>query len=100
QRVSAGDVLLEVETDKATIEVEAPADGTLAIVAPEGAIVPVDGLLAELRQDGAAAPPANGHPRRQAPFASPAARRLAREHGVDLASVRGSGPGGRIVARD
>ena len=94
QRVSQGEVLVEVETDKATIEVEAPAAGTLTIVAPVGAIVPVDGLLAELRED------AQTMSDTRTSFASPAARRLAREHGIDLATVSGSGPGGRIVARD
>jgi pyruvate dehydrogenase E2 component (dihydrolipoamide acetyltransferase) len=118
--VSRGEVLVEVETDKATVEIEAPADGVLRIVAAEGAIVPVEGLLAELEPagHGAAATaaasvaartlappaPANGSPpaapRREGPIASPAARRLAREHGVDLAALRGTGPGGRIVARD
>jgi pyruvate dehydrogenase E2 component (dihydrolipoamide acetyltransferase) len=114
--VSRGDVLVEVETDKATVEIEAPADGVLRIVAAEGAIVPVEGVLAELEPAGptAAAPvaaptatapaPANGFPtaapRRAGPIASPAARRLARERGIDLGAVRGTGPGGRIVARD
>jgi pyruvate dehydrogenase E2 component (dihydrolipoamide acetyltransferase) len=123
QRVSQGEVLVEVETDKATIEVEAPAAGTLAIVAPVGSIVPVDGLLAELREDAqtvsdTAQPVSSGEAvsdtarpasrpetaravaDTRTPFASPAARRLAREHGIDLATVPGSGPGGRIVARD
>ena len=123
--VAAGQLVVEVETDKATVEIEAPEDGLLRIVAQEGAIVAVDGVLAELeptapsprsrrrtaagrhrRQTSAAAvapPPAAERRRRAAeagPFASPAARRLARERGVELASVQGSGPGGRIVARD
>ena len=52
--VRAGQLLVEVETDKATVEIEAPADGVLRIVAAEGAIVPVEGVLAEL-DDGDAA---------------------------------------------
>ena len=121
--VRAGQLLVEVETDKATVEIEAPAAGVLRIVAAEGAIVPVEGVLAELddgdRPTAAAArtvtdpePPlpapsdANngasvaGGPARAGLIASPAARRLARERGVDIATVAGTGPGGRIVARD
>jgi pyruvate dehydrogenase E2 component (dihydrolipoamide acetyltransferase) len=119
--VSAGQVLVEVETDKATVEIEAPSDGLLHIVAAEGDIVAVEGVLAEVEPVGApasagAASPAPARPalvavpapapavptasRRLGPIASPAARRLAREHGVDVGSLRGSGPGGRIVARD
>ena len=125
--VAAGQLVVEVETDKATVEVEAPAAGLVRIVAREGAVVAVDGVLAELEpaaaavtapastdDDGAAR--ATGSVDRPAPFpsavaltarpphpgpiASPAARRLARDAGVELASLRGSGPGGRIVARD
>jgi pyruvate dehydrogenase E2 component (dihydrolipoamide acetyltransferase) len=119
--VSAGQVLVEVETDKATVEIEAPSDGLLHIVAAEGDIVAVEGVLAEVEPVGAPASagaashaparpalvavpaPAPAVPtasRRLGPIASPAARRLAREHGVDVGSLRGSGPGGRIVARD
>ncbi len=125
EAVSAGQPIVEVETDKATIEIEAPADGVVRIVAAEGEIVVIDGVLAELEPLGVAAAPAlreasteepGGAPapdvtsaptrrspaaqRRNGPIASPAARRLAREQAVDLGGVRGSGPGGRIVARD
>jgi len=120
--VRAGQLVVEVETDKATVEIEAQAAGVLRIVAREGAIVAVDGVLAELeaalpsaasqeRADGAGtAPVPVAHaaesavlaPRagRSGPVASPAARRVARERGIELAAVRGSGPGGRIVTRD
>jgi pyruvate dehydrogenase E2 component (dihydrolipoamide acetyltransferase) len=110
--VAAGQVLVEIETDKATVEIEAPAAGCLRIVAGEGAIVPVEGTLAEVEEaKPAAAPepiPADDGARpatldaapRPGQIASPAARRLARERGVELASLHGSGPGGRIVARD
>lgn len=123
--VSAGQTVVEVETDKATIEIEAPADGLLFIVAAEGAIVPVEGVLArveqaagsvaapaaaapaaaddappvDLRPEPVAAAPATARARAH-PIASPAARRLAAERGIDLVALRGSGPGGRIVARD
>jgi pyruvate dehydrogenase E2 component (dihydrolipoamide acetyltransferase) len=123
--VAAGQLLVEIETDKATVELEAPAAGRLRIVAGEGAIVPVEGTLAEVEdavpaapeppaadgdRDGPIAASAAGAPSarpahadarpRQGRVASPAARRLARERGVALASIHGSGPGGRVVARD
>ena len=100
-RVAQGDIVVEVETDKATVEVESPADGTIAIVASEGTVVPVDGVLGEVRPGQP--PPVAGdddNGTRRRPIASPAARRLAAEHGVELAAIAGSGPGGRIVARD
>jgi pyruvate dehydrogenase E2 component (dihydrolipoamide acetyltransferase) len=161
--VKPGDVIAEIETDKATMEVEAVDEGVLAkIVVPEGtADVPVNQLIAVLAGEGedakaaassaaaaagkgaspqqrapdqsggetgakpAAAAPApqasspapaapapaggggkeraaeaprrNGHAR---VFASPLARRLAKEAGIDVARVQGSGPHGRVVARD
>jgi len=124
--VSTGQPVVEIETDKATIEIEAPVDGVVRIIAAEGDIVVVDGILAELQPADAttATAPAEApavlpaplpldaesiasrdpstatSPRRSGPIASPAARRLAREQAVDLQRVRGSGPGGRIVARD
>jgi len=128
--VSAGQSIVEVETDKATIEIEAPVDGLLRIVAAEGAIVAVEGVLAELEPAAAGSTAAdagaNGvalpaehaptpaaspvtavpgvgagvQPGRTGQIASPAARRLAREQGVDLTALHGTGPGGRIVARD
>jgi pyruvate dehydrogenase E1 component alpha subunit len=72
ERVAQGDVIVEVETDKATVEVESPADGTIAILASEGAIVPVDGVLGEVRE-GDRAP-------------SPAGRVSAPDHAADRAS--------------
>jgi len=120
--VAAGQIVVEVETDKATVEIEAPEAGLLRIVAAEGAVVAVDGVLAEVESgDGvpvsrpgvtaetaAAEPPTvavapvavAAGPRRTGPIASPAARRLAREQRVELSTVQGTGPGGRIVARD
>ena len=127
-RVSKGEPLLEIETDKAVVEVEAPADGVLAgIKASEGAEIPVGQTIAWIVAPGeqppsdeassTAAPPARGvsHARSEppqlaapAPGAAPAssakispkARRLAKELGVDIAVVHGSGPGGEILASD
>src|SRR5947207_7159411 len=154
--VKAGDIIAEIETDKATMEVEAADEGVLAkIVVPEGtADVPVNQLIAVLAGEGedvkaaaaagqtagaatspapAAKPPAAaevpvqpspqpaptptqaaGAPQvvpRGAPgeggrmdggriFSSPLARRLAREGGIDIGRVQGTGPHGRVVARD
>ena len=173
ETVKPGDVIAEIETDKATMEVEAVDEGVLAkIVVPEGtADVPVNQLIAVLagegedakaaassagsapapkpaeapkaaagstspqrgevaaqraagegaqqskapatgapspqpspqrgegadRARGEAAPATNGHGRT---FSSPLARRLAKEAGIDIARIAGSGPHGRVVARD
>jgi pyruvate dehydrogenase E2 component (dihydrolipoamide acetyltransferase) len=153
--VKSGDVIAEIETDKATMEVEAVDEGTLAkIMVPEGtADVPVKRVIAVLAGagedvtapaagagQGTAAPAAKSQaalpkpevpapakteapkaaatPSAQAPavalqaapalqardgnraFASPLARRLAKEAGIDVSRIDGSGPHGRIVARD
>ncbi|MDE2935878.1 MAG: dihydrolipoamide acetyltransferase family protein [Chloroflexota bacterium] len=124
--VAKGDVVLEFETDKINAEVEAPADGILAgITAGAGEAVKVQGVCAWVLADGesvpdgqpgaaAVAPPpepeAPPEPQIAAPaapprpggrvFASPLARRLAREASLELAEIRGSGPSGRIVADD
>jgi pyruvate dehydrogenase E2 component (dihydrolipoamide acetyltransferase) len=149
ETVKPGDVIAEIETDKATMEVEAVDEGVLAkIVVPEGtADVPVNQLIAVLAGEGedakaaassagsapapkpaeapkaapaaapaasakaeapapkpaapapapAAAPATNGHAR---VFSSPLARRLAKEAGIDLSRVAGTGPHGRVIARD
>jgi pyruvate dehydrogenase E2 component (dihydrolipoamide acetyltransferase) len=151
-KVKSGDVIAEIETDKATMEVEAVDEGTIAkILVPEGTQdVAVNDIIAIMAGDGedvkaagagaaapskaaaapapapAAAPPpaaapapkaaapataapapvpqaaapapqTNGHARI---FSSPLARRLAREAGIELGRINGSGPHGRIVARD
>ena len=152
--VKTGDVIAEIETDKATMEYEAVEDGVMAkIVVPEGTSdVPVNQLIAVLAQEGedvkaaaaaagkgapppkppatapapstatAAAPQArppappppvasaprlastadpvraNGHGNRI--FSSPLARRLAKEAGIALDRIQGSGPHGRVIARD
>jgi len=117
--VVKGEPLLEVETDKVTVEIEAPADGTLAgVCVPEGDEVPVGSVialvLAEGEQLAAALEPvaaeASGAgfrvaesaapPTRRPRLASPKARRLAQTRGVELDTVAGSGPGGAVVAAD
>jgi pyruvate dehydrogenase E2 component (dihydrolipoamide acetyltransferase) len=118
--VAKGEPLLEIETDKVTVELESPADGVLAgIRAVEGADVPVGETIAFVLAAGesllepaaavaaaavaavapaAAAPAPAGRARR--PLASPKARRLAAERGLDLGALMGSGPGGAVVASD
>jgi pyruvate dehydrogenase E2 component (dihydrolipoamide acetyltransferase) len=120
--VKKGEPLVEVLSEKATYEVEAPTSGVLRkILAEEGMDVPVAGTLGiitapneELLEIEAAA----AQPRMEAEeavavperklverveervIASPAAKRLAREHDIDLTQVRGTGPEGRIVEED
>ena len=150
-KVKSGDVIAEIETDKATMEVEAVDEGTIAkILVPEGTQdVAVNDVIAVLAGDGedvkaagagaasappkaaapaeapkaAAAPAAAPAPAAKAPapaaapapqpaaaasqgnghartFSSPLARRLAKEAGIDLGRINGSGPHGRVIARD
>jgi len=138
--VAIGDILAEVETDKANMELEAYDEGTLAeLKVPEGASAPVGAVIALLaagekkgtvakasvrqvpeemqvpaprppeaerevkrptivRRPEPAQPPGarDGEPVR----ASPLARKIAREHDLDLGALRGTGPGGRIVEKD
>ena len=92
--VRKGEPLLEIETDKAVVEVEAPGDGILsAVTAREGAVIPVGHTIAWLLQPGESVPDAS-------PKASPKARRIAKERSIDLTKLKGSGPGGEIVADD
>jgi pyruvate dehydrogenase E2 component (dihydrolipoamide acetyltransferase) len=126
EQVKKGDMLLEVETDKAVVEIEAQADGVLGgVTAKVGDVVPVGQTIAWLLKPGeavpsgaaptqtgrtgAAAAPAAASAAAAAPAVpqsaagariSPKARKLAREHGVDISTVRGSGPGGEILADD
>lgn len=124
--VKSGDLLLEIETDKSVVEIEALDTGILShIIAQPGETLPVGGLLAYLLppESANAAQPDNppredsrpqkttstppvlpsahpiNHPESRVK-ASPAARRLARRLEVDLHQVKGSGPGGRVVARN
>jgi len=141
-KVTSGDVIAEIETDKATMEVEAVDEGVIAkLVVPAGTEgVKVNALIAILAEDGEdvaeaakggdaalapkaeapkeeqkkeAAPAATPAPAKaEAPapapaaktgdrvFASPLARRIAKDAGVDVAAVKGTGPHGRVVQRD
>jgi pyruvate dehydrogenase E2 component (dihydrolipoamide acetyltransferase) len=115
--VSKGDPLLELETDKVTVEVEAAATGILTgVVAREGDELPVGTIVARIAAEGEsvappvaaaapapprASPPAPGEPRRGGrSVASPKARRIAKAHGIELSEIHGSGPGGAVVAAD
>src|SRR5215467_8191788 len=132
ESVRKGELLLEVETDKAVVEIEAGSDGILGgITAQEGAVVPVGQTIAWLLKPGEAPPTSvgpvqtgrtgaaafqqpvaaaesvaglQGDPLAAAAAAniriSPKARRLAKEHFVDITTIRGTGPGGEIVAED
>jgi pyruvate dehydrogenase E2 component (dihydrolipoamide acetyltransferase) len=149
-KVKSGDVIAEIETDKATMEVEAVDEGTIAkILVPEGTQdVPVNDVIAVLAGDGedvksagasAGAKPAPAPAKADAPppkpaspppaaaatpapkpaaapapqaasssqangqgriFSSPLARRLAKEAGIDIGRIAGTGPHGRVIARD
>lgn len=105
-QVKKGDVLFEVDTDKAVVEVESFAAGVLAqiLVPASSAVMPqqVVGLLAEAGEAPQAPPPvAATPPPKEVPVrASPSARRAATALEVDLAQVKGSGPGGRIIVED
>jgi pyruvate dehydrogenase E2 component (dihydrolipoamide acetyltransferase) len=100
EHVEKGEPLMEVETDKATVEVESPAAGTLtAITAVEGDDIKVGHPIATIIGPGESAPAPRPASSGRA-SASPKARRLAEERGVDLAKVTGSGPGGAILEED
>jgi pyruvate dehydrogenase E2 component (dihydrolipoamide acetyltransferase) len=137
--IKSGDVIAEIETDKATMEMEAVDEGTLArIIVPEGTLdVPVNRVIAVLARDGKnvkaaasnaetapasaeamlgakaasataalrpvtipAAQSAKANGKRTRIFSSPLARRLAKEAGLDIARIQGSGAHGRVIARD
>jgi pyruvate dehydrogenase E2 component (dihydrolipoamide acetyltransferase) len=127
EAIAKGEPLLDVETDKAVVEIEAPADGILAgVKAQAGDVIPVGQTIGWIvgpgeqvpeeaasasgrRMDTKTAPAAAAAPISPAASAavtastariSPKARRLAREHGVDLSLVRGSGGEGEIQAED
>jgi pyruvate dehydrogenase E2 component (dihydrolipoamide acetyltransferase) len=107
--VAKGEPLVEVETDKATVVYEAEQSGVLAEIAvDEGGTAELGAVIARITVDGgvgvpaapAAAPPSEPREIRGRPRATPVARRLAEELGVDLSTLVGSGPGGRIVEAD
>jgi len=130
QTVKAGEVIAEIETDKSNVEIEAEEDGVLHIQAQPGAVVPVGNVIALIGDDvkangnGQASPAASASqpalPKAVAPpapttvngggagrtngtgrlKASPLARSVARQRGIDIAQVTGTGPQGRIIEAD
>jgi pyruvate dehydrogenase E2 component (dihydrolipoamide acetyltransferase) len=117
EQVRRGEELVEIETDKANMTYESDQEGTLRIVAQEGDTLAVGQTIAHIGEGGekeapATAPqpeqakpveakPAEAEPAQQERVkASPVARRVAGERGVDLHGLSGSGPGGRIVKAD
>ena len=103
ETVRRDDVLLDIETEKVVIEIFAPADGVVAeILKAEGDVVESEDLLGRLREVEAVEPsaPVSETPRAVPVAASPAARKLAAEEGIDLAKVDGSGRDGRITKDD
>jgi pyruvate dehydrogenase E2 component (dihydrolipoamide acetyltransferase) len=102
--VSKGEAILEVETDKITMEVESPADGVLAqVLAEPGARVPIGQPIAYLAAAGetiAPTPSPANVPAERAVKATPIAQKLAAEHGVDLSQVPGTGRDGQITRQD
>jgi pyruvate dehydrogenase E2 component (dihydrolipoamide acetyltransferase) len=117
--VEKGEPLLEIETDKTNIEVEARAGGVLAgICAEPGQVVPVGQPIAYIIKPGETWPPAAAAPATVAVApaapaaavapqetgaalrATPIAERMAAEHGIDLRAVAATGPGGRITRED
>lgn len=102
--VEKGEVLFVLETEKITYEVTAPASGVLGeIVVKEGETVPVGTVVAYILEPGevpAEKAPVSAPPEKERLKASPLARRIAEEHGIDLSQVKGTGPGGRIVKED
>lgn len=107
QEIAEDDPLVEIATDKTTVEIPSPAAGTVTqILAQEGDVVPVGTVIVVIGGDGVKAPdrvdqgdPVVRSPREQV-RATPLVRRLAQELGVDLATVTGTGPQGRITEQD
>lgn len=115
--VRKGDVLAELETDKAVMDIEAPADGVLEriLVPDDSPDIPVETVIGLIGDGKEAAAPSAGSPEPQPSGGEPAspdldneplrrvsplARRLARQHGIDPDRVRGTGPKGRVIAAD
>ncbi len=107
ERVSRDDLLVDIETDKVVLEVVAPDNGTLTeILKDEGEVVESEELIARFEAGEAALPSAPPEPAATAAdasepvSASPAARKLADEEGIDMQAVTGTGKDGRITKDD
>src|SRR5690554_529086 len=114
EAISRDEILVDIETDKVVLEVPAPVDGVLEeILAQEGETVVSEQLLARIKEGAVAAAPAAKAETEAAPTAAteeaevvgdlrvaPAARKLAAEKNLDLASIKGSGKGGLITKED
>ncbi|MBN8654144.1 MAG: 2-oxo acid dehydrogenase subunit E2 [Anaerolineae bacterium] len=131
ENINKGDILAEIETDKATVEVESSASGVvLQLIVDQGTMVPVNAPIAVIgaageKVDAPAASPSKvesqkseekpaaqtqptvapvaqaSAPAESGPVkASPLAKKVAKDNGVNLASVQGTGPGGRVVRKD
>jgi 2-oxoisovalerate dehydrogenase E2 component (dihydrolipoyl transacylase) len=103
QEVAEDDPLVEIQTDKTTVEIPSPAAGKVTqILVEEGKIVPVGTVLVVIGGDGVPAPAAERAPPPPAggAKATPLVRRIAQELGVDLESLTGTGPQGRITEAD
>jgi len=103
QPISAGEPMLEIETDKSTVEIESPAQGFLGpILAGPGETIPVGQVIGYISERGYN--PSDRTSDQTIPGvgtkskASPAARKIARELGMDLSGIQGTGPNGRVVA--
>ena len=104
-KVEKGEPIVEVLTEKVTYDIEAPTSGVLRkIFAKEGEEVPVNGLLAIITMPDEPLPEIEEEKVKDVVkeriLASPAAKRLAREYGIDLSQIVGTGPQGRIVEAD
>jgi pyruvate dehydrogenase E2 component (dihydrolipoamide acetyltransferase) len=100
--VAIGEVIAEIETDKATVELESPIAGILlTIVAQQGDLVPIDGVLAHVGAYGETVPLSDAsNPSRVAPRVSPVAQRIAIERNFDTEFFTGTGRGGRVTTSD
>jgi pyruvate dehydrogenase E2 component (dihydrolipoamide acetyltransferase) len=117
QEIAEDDPLVDVQTDKATVEIPSPHAGTvLRIVVAEGEVAPVGAVLVVIGEPGESAPataaadspkaasaqpsPVISHSAGGRVAATPLVRKIAAELGIDLAAVEGSGPGGRVTEDD
>jgi len=111
--VQAGEILLEIETDKASVEIEAPTSGVLSqVIGQPGEVFPIGAVIGYLAPEGVQATQPtktvtlDDHQEKPSTIkeysdkvrASPAARHLARTQGINLSQIQGSGPSGRVVA--